>query len=316
MIHWSIVFLLATVVLAITAAGIAIYGVPSVYNESRLSIHNTTADPYYLVRVDIIKIMIDPTWNQEGDTGHLGPSLVRLGWHHCALFDSRTGNYGSFGGSTIRMNPELGHDDNKGLQDVRKRLDPIKAKHPWISFGDLYCYAAVVAIGAMGGPSVPFRGGRRDTEDPSRAPRVVNLPDGSKGPEGNAGVIHQRAVFSRLGLSDEEGIALIVGGHSIGGAHASRSGFQGKWTHDNLKFNNAFAKALLNLKFEKVKSPKGRDQFIDVADKKIFMLPSDMALLGDRNWLTHLVAFDLDQPRFFSAFSRAFEKLMENGRPR
>ena len=42
----------------------------------------------------------------------------------------------------------------------RAFLEPIKAKHSWISYADLWTLAGVTAIEAMNGPKIPWRGGR------------------------------------------------------------------------------------------------------------------------------------------------------------
>jgi catalase (peroxidase I) len=38
-------------------------------------------------------------------------------------------------------------------------LEPIKKKHPWISYADLWTLGGVAAIEAMGGPTIPWKGG-------------------------------------------------------------------------------------------------------------------------------------------------------------
>ena len=43
---------------------------------------------------------------------------------------------------------------NAGLGIARNLLEPIKAKHPNVTYADLYILAGVVAIEEMGGPKV------------------------------------------------------------------------------------------------------------------------------------------------------------------
>ena len=43
---------------------------------------------------------------------------------------------------------------NAGLGIARNLLEPIKAKHPNVTYGDLYILAGIVAIEEMGGPKV------------------------------------------------------------------------------------------------------------------------------------------------------------------
>ena len=47
-----------------------------------------------------------------------------------------------------------------GLAEARKRLEPIKAQFPGLSYADLWILASYVAIEDMGGPKMPFRAGR------------------------------------------------------------------------------------------------------------------------------------------------------------
>ena len=43
---------------------------------------------------------------------------------------------------------------NAGLGIARNLLEPIKAKHPNVTYADLYILAGVVAVEEMGGPKV------------------------------------------------------------------------------------------------------------------------------------------------------------------
>ncbi|BAH94688.1 Os09g0538600, partial [Oryza sativa Japonica Group] len=56
--------------------------------------------------------------------------------------------------------------------------EPIKRKHPNITYADLYQLAGVVAVEVTGGPTVDFVPGRRDS---SVCPREGRLPDAKKG---------------------------------------------------------------------------------------------------------------------------------------
>jgi catalase (peroxidase I) len=53
---------------------------------------------------------------------------------------------------------------NAGLEKVQKFLEPIKKKHPEISFADLWILASYVAIEDMGGEKIPFTSGRTDSK--------------------------------------------------------------------------------------------------------------------------------------------------------
>lgn len=54
----------------------------------------------------------------------------------------------------MRFAPESNHGANAGLLVARQKLEPIKAKFPEISYGDLWTLAGVVAVQEMGGPKV------------------------------------------------------------------------------------------------------------------------------------------------------------------
>jgi len=46
----------------------------------------------------------------------------------------------------MRFAPESLHGANNGLAVARGVLEPVKAKYPWISYGDLWTLAGVAAI--------------------------------------------------------------------------------------------------------------------------------------------------------------------------
>ena len=46
----------------------------------------------------------------------------------------------------MRFEPESLHGANNGLNIARNLLDKIKAKYPWISYGDLWTLAGVAAV--------------------------------------------------------------------------------------------------------------------------------------------------------------------------
>ena len=52
----------------------------------------------------------------------------------------------------MRYEAEGGDPANAGLQHARVFLEPIKEKHSWITYADLWTLAGVVAIEQMSGP--------------------------------------------------------------------------------------------------------------------------------------------------------------------
>jgi cytochrome c peroxidase len=82
---------------------------------------------------------------------------VRLAWHSAGTYNKADGTGGS-NGATMRFTPESEHGANAGLAVARSLLEPIKAKFPWISYGDLWTLAGCVAVESMGGEDLGARG--------------------------------------------------------------------------------------------------------------------------------------------------------------
>merc|ERR1712093_588081 len=158
------------------------------------------------VRKDIAKLLHQP----EYDDGSAGPVLVRLAWHSAGTYDAETDTGGS-NGAGMRYEAEGGDPANAGLQHARVFLEPVKAKHPWITYADLWTLAGVVAIKEMGGPSIPWQGGRTDYVDDSKLPPRGRLPDATQGYD------HLRRIFYRitLGVATPIGLASMELGSTI-----------------------------------------------------------------------------------------------------
>lgn len=243
--------------------------------------------------------------NLDYDDGSFGPVLVRLAWHSAGTYDtvSRTG--GSFG-ATMRFSPEKDWGANKGLDVARNLLDSIKKRHPEISYADLWTLAGVVAIEAMGGPTIPWRSGRSDFPDNKRTPPDGRLPDASKGQD------HIRSIFYRMGFNDREIVALS-GAHALGRCHPNRSGYDGPWTNAPTTFSNDYFVQLLNAKWS-IRKWDGPLQFEDES-KQLMMLPSDIALITDPEFLKFVQLYAQDEELFFKDFAASFSKLLELGVP-
>jgi len=239
------------------------------------------------------------------DDGSYGPVLLRLAWHASGTFDKETGTGGS-NGATMRFAPESGHGANAGLIAARDFLEPVKAKFPWISTSDLWILGGVVAIQEMQGPTVPFRPGRTD-KDMSACTPDGRLPDASQGNR------HLRDIFYRMGFNDQEIVALS-GAHALGRCHTDRSGFDGPWTFSPTVVTNEYYKLLLNEKWNwrKWNGPK---QYEDKTSKSLMMLPTDMALVSDKAFKTHVERYAKDEEAFFNDFSAVVLKLFELGVP-
>ncbi|KAL6545934.1 L-ascorbate peroxidase 3 [Orobanche gracilis] len=161
------------------------------------------------------------------------PIMLRLAWHDAGTYDVNTKTGGPNG--SIRNEDEYNHGANNGLKIALEFCEQVKSKCPKITYADLFQLAGVVAVEVTGGPTINFVPGRKDSKVSTREGR---LPDAKKG------VPHLREVFYRMGLSDKDLVALSDG-HTLGRAHHERSGFDGPWTAEPLKFDNSYFKELL-----------------------------------------------------------------------
>lgn len=239
------------------------------------------------VKASIMEVMDSPDW----DDGSYAPILIRLAWHSAGTYCAKDGTGGS-NGATMRFSKEANDPDNAGLEVARKLLEPVKAKHPEISYADLWVLAAYCAIEHTGGPSIPFVGGRKDAEEkaaiaPGRLPNPERGSDASKGVDAEGRVqgweknaAHVREVFGRMGLSDREIVALLTGGHVYGRCHNDSSGYAGAWVENPTRFSNEYAADMVGDKWylvthdskmpdggpvpEEVRPSPGKWQYVDL----------------------------------------------------
>jgi L-ascorbate peroxidase len=212
------------------------------------------------------------------------PIMLRLAWHDAGTYDVNTRTGGPNG--SIRAEREYSHGANAGLKIAIDFCEGIKAKYPVITYADLYQLAGVVAVEVTGGPSIEFVPGRKDS---LASPPEGRLPDAKKGAP------HLKDIFYRMGLSDKEIVALS-GAHTLGRAHKDRSGFEGAWTANPLKFDNSYFQELL----------KGESE-------GQLLLPSDKALLEDPSFRPFVELYAKDEEKFFSDYAESHKKLSELG---
>eukprot|EP00475_Leptophrys_vorax_P002669 TRINITY_DN114_c0_g1_i1.p1 TRINITY_DN114_c0_g1~~TRINITY_DN114_c0_g1_i1.p1 ORF type:complete len:250 (-),score=37.72 TRINITY_DN114_c0_g1_i1:151-900(-) len=212
------------------------------------------------------------------------PIMVRLAWHGAGTFDVKSRTGGPFG--TIRLKEELAHGANAGLKWAVDVLEPVKTKFPILSYGDLYQLAGVVAVEVTGGPEIAFNPGRTDED---KVPPEGRLPDATKGSD------HLRDIFYKMGLNDKDIVALS-GAHTLGKCHKDRSGFEGPWTTDPLKFDNEYFKNLVN---------GGKEGLL--------VLPSDKALVEDPEFKKYVEVYANDEDAFFADYAAAHLALSELG---
>ncbi|KAJ7058569.1 heme peroxidase [Mycena amicta] len=239
------------------------------------------------------------------DDGSYGPVLLRLAWHASGTYDAAS-NTGGSNYATMRFAPESLHGANAGLDVARDLMEKIKARFPWISYGDLWTLAGVAAVQEMDGPKVPWRPGRID----GTLDHVT--PDGRL-PDGTQGGAHLRAIFGRMGFNDQEIVALS-GAHALGRCHATRSGFEGPWTFSPTTMTNDYFKLLFNESWvwKKWNGPK---QLEDKKTRSLMMLPTDYVIISDKGFKKYAKAYADDNELFFKDFSAVVGKLFELGVP-
>jgi len=212
------------------------------------------------------------------------PIMLRLAFHDAGTFDAKAKTGGPNG--TIRM--ELSAPPNNGIKVAVDLCEPVKAKHPKVTYADIYQLAGIVAVLVTGGPDMllKFKPGRPDgTQKDSTA----GLPN----PNGDAQ--HLRDVFHRMGLSDRD-IVLLSGAHTLGKAHQERSGFEGPFTREPLKFDNSYFVELM-----KGETPG------------LVKFPTDKVLTQDPVFRKHVQIYAQDKKTFFSHYAESHKKMSELG---
>ncbi|KAL4280247.1 hypothetical protein GQ457_03G001940 [Hibiscus cannabinus] len=212
------------------------------------------------------------------------PIMLRLAWHDAGTYDVSTKTGGPNG--SIRNEEECSHGANNGLNIALGFCEEVKTNHPKITYADLYQLAGVVAVEVTGGPTIDFVPGRKDS---NICPKEGRLPDAKRGAP------HLRDIFYRMGLSDKDIVALS-GGHTLGRAHPERSGFDGPWTSEPLKFDNSYFVELL----------KGESE-------GLLKLPTDKALLDDPEFRKYVELYSKDEDAFFRDYAESHKKLSELG---
>jgi catalase-peroxidase len=275
---------------------------------------------------DLIEVMTTSQDWWPADYGHYGPLLIRMTWHAAGTYRIADGRGGG-GSGAQRFAPLNSWPDNASLDKARRLLWPIKQKYGRkISWADLLVFAGNVAYESMGFKTFGFGFGRPDIWEPDEVfwgsedtwlgderysgERDLAHPFGAvqmgliyvnpEGPNGNpdplAAARDIRETFARMAMDDEETVALIVGGHTVGKAHgavdpeyvgpepegapleeqglgwtntsgsgvgvdAMTSGLEGAWTNEPTKWDNGYLDNLLAYDYELTTSPAGAQQW-------------------------------------------------------
>ncbi|ESQ50858.1 hypothetical protein EUTSA_v10022797mg [Eutrema salsugineum] len=213
------------------------------------------------------------------------PIMLRLAWHDAGTYDAKSKTGGPNG--SIRNETEYSHGANSGLKIALDLCEDVKSKLPKISYADLYQLAGVVAVEVTGGPDISFVPGRKDCND---------CTDEGRLPDANQGFKHLKDVFYRMGLSDKDIVALS-GAHTLGRAHPERSGFDGPWTQDPLKFDNSYFVELLK----------------EEESEGLLKLSTDKTLLEVPEFRHYVELYAKDEDAFFRDYAESHKKLSELG---
>ena len=279
------------------------------------------------VKKDINEVMTTSQDWWPADWGNYGPFFIRMAWHSAGTYRVSDGRGGA-SEAAQRFAPVNSWPDNVNLDKARRLLWPVKQKYGQsISWADLMILAGNCALESAGLKTFGFGGGReevwepqkdiywgpegewladarhsgdRDLANPLAAVQMgliyVN-PEGPNGvPDPLAAAKDIRTTFGRMAMNDEETVALIAGGHTLGKVHGAgpasnvgpepeaapieqqglgwkssyksgkgadtiSSGLEGAWTPTPTKWSNAYFTSLFAFEWELTKSPAGASQW-------------------------------------------------------
>lgn len=329
---------------------------------------------YDALKADIRKVLTDSQDWWPADYGHYGGLFIRMAWHSAGTYRSADGRGGSRSGQQ-RFAPLNSWPDNANLDKARRLIWPVKQKYGnKISWADLMVLTGNVALEDMGFKTFGFSGGREDVwepemdvywgaeekwladderysgdrelENPLAAVQMGLIYVNPEGPKGNPDPVLAakdiRATFGRMGMNDEETVALIAGGHTLGKTHgagpasnvgaepeaagieeqgfgwkseyksgkgpdAITSGLEVIWTSTPSKWSHLFFFNLFENEWELTKSPAGAHQW--EAKNPKMMVPD--AFDPDKMHKPTMLTTDLSL-RFDSAYAKISRNFYEN----
>ncbi|EGQ9300191.1 catalase/peroxidase HPI [Vibrio vulnificus] len=288
---------------------------------------------------DLKALMTDSQDWWPADWGHYGGLMIRMAWHSAGSYRVGDGRGGADTGNQ-RFAPLNSWPDNANLDKARRLLWPIKQKYGnKISWADLMILAGNMAYESMGLKTFGFAFGRediwhpekdiywgaeqewlapsgaensrysgeRDLENPLAAVMMGLIYVNPEGVDGNPDPLKtakdMRVTFARMGMNDEETVALTAGGHTVGKAHGNgnaanlgadpesadleeqglgwnnhksrgigrdtvTSGIEGAWTTNPTQWDNGFFHLLFSYDWWLQKSPAGAWQWEPVNIKE------------------------------------------------
>ncbi len=285
------------------------------------------------VKKDINELMTTSQDWWPADYGTYGPFFIRMAWHSAGTYRVADGRGGA-GYGTQRFAPLNSWPDNGNLDKARRLLWPIKQKYgKKISWADLMVLTGNCALESAGFETFGYAGGREDVwepqqdiywgpesewlaatrytgdrelENPLAAVQMGLIYVNPEGPNANHDPLSAakdiRETFGRMAMNDEETVALIAGGHTLGKAHGAAdpskfvgpapegasieeqglgwknsfgtgnagdtitSGLEGAWTSTPAEWSREYFKNLFAFEWVLTKSPAGAGQWIPKND--------------------------------------------------
>lgn len=313
------------------------------------------------VKKDIKALLTQSQDWWPADYGTYAPFFVRMAWHNAGTYRAMDGRGGEEGAQQ-RFEQLNSWPDNASLDKARRLLWPIKKKYGRkISWGDLIVLTGNVSLESMGFKTIGFAGGRPDDwqseliywgpgtkfmsfnvnsktgklEKPLAATTkglIYVNPEGPNGvPDPVLSAKMTRLAFGRMGMNDEETVALIAGGHTFGKAHgaaptkcvgpepaaapieqqglgwanhcvkgkpkatdAITSGLEGAWSADPIHFTTQYLDNLLGHEWVKTKSPAGATQWVPKNAENVVPDASDPSKLHPLMMFTTDIGLKVD----------------------
>ncbi|MBN9480375.1 MAG: catalase/peroxidase HPI [Bordetella sp.] len=287
------------------------------------------------LKADLRALMTDSQAWWPADWGSYAGMMARVSWHAAGSYRVTDGRGGS-GTGNQRFAPLNSWPDNVNTDKGRRLLWPIKKKYGnSISWADLIALAGTMAYEAAGLKTFGFAFGREDIWHPEKdiywgdekewlAPSdsrygevakpdtlenplaavqmglIYVNPEGVNGKSDPLATAQQmRETFARMGMDDEETVALTAGGHTIGKSHGNGdpsdlspdpeaagpefqglgwmntkgrgigrdtvvSGIEGAWTSEPTKWDNGFFEMLFKHEWTLTRSPAGASQWAPI----------------------------------------------------
>jgi catalase-peroxidase len=294
---------------------------------------------YDALKADLQALMTDSQDWWPADWGHYGGLFIRMAWHSAGTYRLTDGRGGS-GHGNQRFAPLNSWPDNTNLDKARRLLWPIKQRYGnAISWADLIVLTGNVALESMGFQTLGFAAGRTDIWQPeedvywgketSWLADDRHLSDGSleqplaavemgliyvnpEGPHGHPDPVASgrdvRDTFARMGMTVEETVALVAGGHTFGKCHGAApashldaepegasleaqglgwanrygsgkaehtitSGIEGAWKPNPTRWDQGYFEMMFTYEWELTKSPAGAWQWVAKDVKPEHMIP-------------------------------------------